>query len=248
MFNNLTPKNSPEVDDIFAGVENDAPAVSTSQPMAPRVAPAPIASSGMPTRPAAPVMPMANLGQMPNSGMSEETKGKMAKLIKTLIVTVIIMGLVLIGSYVIYKQFLVPMLGSKQATPVVPTNNQVNTPVVNTPVVNAPVVTTSAPTQIPGFVTSSPEVVPTTTIPGAISTSTGTSTSARVDCSLAATASPANIALHQLDSDHDGLSNYDEICIYNTNPNNADTDGDGYDDGAEVKGGYNPNGAGKLIK
>jgi len=42
-----------------------------------------------------------------------------------------------------------------------------------------------------------------------------------------------------LDSDQDGLSN-DEEKTYGTDPNNADTDGDGYSDGVEVKGGYNP--------
>ena len=33
---------------------------------------------------------------------------------------------------------------------------------------------------------------------------------------------------------------------YKTNPNNPDTDGDGYLDGDEVKNGYDPNGDGKL--
>jgi hypothetical protein len=42
-----------------------------------------------------------------------------------------------------------------------------------------------------------------------------------------------------LDSDQDGLSNAEEK-IYGTDPNKADTDGDGYTDGAEVKSGYDP--------
>lgn len=50
------------------------------------------------------------------------------------------------------------------------------------------------------------------------------------------------------DSDADELIDYDEIKTYRTNPLSKDTDGDGYLDGAEVKSGYNPNGAGKLIK
>lgn len=41
------------------------------------------------------------------------------------------------------------------------------------------------------------------------------------------------------DADQDGLSN-DEEVLYKTDPNNSDTDGDGYSDGAEVKGGYDP--------
>lgn len=42
------------------------------------------------------------------------------------------------------------------------------------------------------------------------------------------------------DSDKDGVSDYDEVSIYSTNPFNADSDGDGYTDGVEVLSGYNP--------
>lgn len=42
------------------------------------------------------------------------------------------------------------------------------------------------------------------------------------------------------DSDKDGISNYDEVNIYKTNPLMADTDGDGFFDGAEILGGYDP--------
>ena len=42
------------------------------------------------------------------------------------------------------------------------------------------------------------------------------------------------------DSDGDTLSDYMEIAIYKTNPLKADTDGDGYSDGEEVKTGHNP--------
>jgi hypothetical protein len=48
------------------------------------------------------------------------------------------------------------------------------------------------------------------------------------------------------DTDGDGLSDYEEVKIYNTDPLNPDTDGDGYLDGEEVNNGYNPNGPGKL--
>ncbi|MDD5083888.1 MAG: hypothetical protein PHT88_03030 [Candidatus Moranbacteria bacterium] len=41
------------------------------------------------------------------------------------------------------------------------------------------------------------------------------------------------------DTDQDGLSN-DEEKLYGTNPNEADTDGDSYTDGTEIKSGYNP--------
>ena len=48
------------------------------------------------------------------------------------------------------------------------------------------------------------------------------------------------------DSDGDGLSNEEEIIIWGTDPNNPDTDGDGYFDGDEVEKGYNPNGEGRI--
>ncbi len=59
------------------------------------------------------------------------------------------------------------------------------------------------------------------------------------------TVTPANleqiIKLKNTDTDHDGLSDYDEINIYHTNPYLKDTDGDGISDGQEVKDGTNPN-------
>lgn len=42
------------------------------------------------------------------------------------------------------------------------------------------------------------------------------------------------------DSDKDGISDYDEVNLYNTNPFAADTDGDGFIDSAEITLGYNP--------
>ncbi|MFA5961422.1 MAG: hypothetical protein WC848_01925 [Parcubacteria group bacterium] len=42
-----------------------------------------------------------------------------------------------------------------------------------------------------------------------------------------------------LDGDQDGLSDEEEK-VYTTDPNNSDTDNDGYSDGAEVRSGYDP--------
>ena len=49
-----------------------------------------------------------------------------------------------------------------------------------------------------------------------------------------------------LDFDQDGLTEEEELNIYNADPYNPDTDGDGYEDGAEVDAGYNPLGEGLL--
>ncbi|MDD2753259.1 MAG: hypothetical protein PHT44_01495 [Candidatus Portnoybacteria bacterium] len=42
------------------------------------------------------------------------------------------------------------------------------------------------------------------------------------------------------DSDNDGLKDWQEIQIYQSNPCKADTDGDGYLDGEEIASGYDP--------
>jgi len=56
--------------------------------------------------------------------------------------------------------------------------------------------------------------------------------------SLAATTATKNNTI-ALDSDNDGLSDNEEN-LYGTDPENPDTDGDGYSDGVEVKSGYSP--------
>lgn len=58
----------------------------------------------------------------------------------------------------------------------------------------------------------------------------------------------SEINTHNLDSDGDGLSDYDEINIYGSDPFNADTDGDGYSDYEEIMAGYNPLGEGRLLE
>jgi hypothetical protein len=43
-----------------------------------------------------------------------------------------------------------------------------------------------------------------------------------------------------IDSDKDGVSDYDEVNLYRTNPNEPDTDGDGFVDGIEIVRGFDP--------
>lgn len=47
-------------------------------------------------------------------------------------------------------------------------------------------------------------------------------------------------ASEKIDNDNDGISNHDEENIYFTDANNPDTDGDGYDDKAELIKGFSP--------
>lgn len=71
--------------------------------------------------------------------------------------------------------------------------------------------------------------------------------------------SPANYAdktkvekletvLKTTDSDKDGITDYEEVIVYESNPNAKDTDGDGYNDKIEIDNGYSPSGPGKLGK
>jgi len=53
--------------------------------------------------------------------------------------------------------------------------------------------------------------------------------------------SAADLDLALIDSDGDGLSDYDELYIYKTSPYLEDTDGDGINDYDEVSLGTNPN-------
>jgi len=48
------------------------------------------------------------------------------------------------------------------------------------------------------------------------------------------------------DTDSDGLTDWDELKVYKSNPLVADTDGDTYIDGHEVQNGYSPTGPGRL--
>ncbi len=52
--------------------------------------------------------------------------------------------------------------------------------------------------------------------------------------------------INKADTDDDGLTDWQEVTIYNTDPLQADSDGDSYSDGNEVENGYNPLGEGKL--
>lgn len=54
--------------------------------------------------------------------------------------------------------------------------------------------------------------------------------------------------INKVDTDRDGLMDSSEVNDYRTNPLKADTDGDSYEDGVELRSGYNPIGPGKLIK
>jgi len=48
------------------------------------------------------------------------------------------------------------------------------------------------------------------------------------------------LTVNQLDTDNDGIGDYDEINVYGTLPDNPDTDGDFINDGDEINNGSDP--------
>jgi hypothetical protein len=51
---------------------------------------------------------------------------------------------------------------------------------------------------------------------------------------------PSSLWAEGIDSDNDGLTDEEEINTYLTNPNNSDTDGDGFNDKLELINGFSP--------
>ncbi len=60
------------------------------------------------------------------------------------------------------------------------------------------------------------------------------------DGKASSSAATITIKVGTIDTDKDGLSDTDEINVYKTDPQNPDTDGDGFSDGIEVAQGFSP--------
>ncbi|PVZ66760.1 carboxypeptidase regulatory-like domain-containing protein [Pelagibaculum spongiae] len=56
-----------------------------------------------------------------------------------------------------------------------------------------------------------------------------------------------NTLVNDVDSDNDGLSDFDEVRTFNTNPWDSDSDNDGENDGLEVDQGTDPNDSGSSL-
>jgi hypothetical protein len=212
-------KNEPK--DIFADIPSEKPVDRPTMSLQ-----SPGASSASPAAP----------------GVVRQAGTFSKKLIFIPVVILILGG----AAYAAYS-YLVPKVPTVAPTAVVPDQGTPSV-VAPEPVTNAP--TPVTPTTPPTAVPPPPAAVLNTAPTAATGTSplpptsqplipeAGTSTPAVSSATLSASST--------LDSDGDGLTDYQEVCIYGTDPHNPDTDGDGYQDGAEVKSGYNPNGPGKL--
>ncbi len=174
-----------------------------------------------------------------NIAADKKGKDKMFKIIITAI-AVIVLGL---GSYLVYTKFLMAPASTEKANVVVkeetPSTQTSETPsgsFVETKTTNSVATSTMETPLIPGVNTSA-----TSTANMASSTAVTSNVDSDTDGLSDAEEQIAGTNINIIDTDNDGLSDYEEVKIYKSNPLSADTDGDSYLDGAEVKGGYDPN-------
>jgi hypothetical protein len=227
MFNNLG--NQPagaagdnSVDDIFA--ETDASVAH------------PVSGASIQTQAAGLSAPRALVeGEDAHAGRS----GIKIKFVLIIVLVALILGA---AAYLAYSKFMRSAAESDLLPSATTTADKPSNEVVVTPPVNNVVVPEPEP------IVPNPEPVVNTNV--ATSASGTTVVTAPVDSdgdSLTDLEEKAlNTNINLIDSDFDGLSDYEEVKIYLTNPINPDTDADGFNDGDEVKSGYNPKGSGKL--
>jgi len=170
------------------------------------------------------------------------------KLFKRLAIIFIVLGVLGAGAYFVYTKFMAQSSLVNSELEVIPAQEPMDN-VPTTPDVPAIV---EAPSSTPAEVPSTSEEVITE-----IPSSTPIVTPIVPDLS---TIDSDNDGLSDgeenqlgtnsnlIDSDNDGLSDGEEVKTYQTNPLLADSDNDGFTDSVELRGGYNPNGPGKLSR
>ena len=182
---------------------------------------------------------------------SKKGGGKWFKIIIILIV-VVILGLV---GYLVYGKFFQTSEENNLTTNIEKTTKTTTTTSKETETTITPTETT----ETSAFASSTSEITETVSIPEIPGVNVPLDTATQTDIIVVVPPvdsdsdgltddeeALAGTNINIIDTDTDGLSDYEEIKIYQTNPLSADSDGDGYLDGAEVAGGYNPNGPGKL--
>lgn len=226
-LNNANPNGHPAVDDIFA--ETDKPNLGAPQ-------------SDIETHRVGLAVTGESLPQMPT--MEAGAKKSYLKIIIIVVVILAVLG----GGYFTYSQFF--KTSPEQAVITPPANTpkeNVNTPkgtdtgfvtvvpgASSTPVIDTLATTSASSTVLIPEASTTPEVL--------IESTVDSDSDGLTDAEEKISGTNINV----IDTDNDALSDYEEVKIYHSNPLNADTDADTYLDGAEVKGGYNPNGLGKL--
>jgi hypothetical protein len=231
MFNNLNGAAPADhgVDDIFAETEGSNQ-TAAKQPNA-----QPEAVSGG----------LSSIADSAEGGKHNQGTG--GKKIRTIIFVVIVVAVVALTVYLAYMKLFAGQKdnSSTNQTPASSINTKTNVPPVieegDSVIASSSVEVVASTTslieeQVPVIggeeATSSPEIV--------------TNLDSDMDALTDAEEAILGTNKDAIDTDGDGLSDYEEVKVYNSNPLLLDTDGDGYSDLQEVKNGYNPNGGGKL--
>lgn len=179
-------------------------------------------------------------GQQPMAAMTYATKEPVLGKILAGFLSIVGVGIVVVGGWYGYTNVVKPMLVAKNGAPsstvaegvVVSSSSATNVGVVsNTPAVYRPTVSTSSIQAQNNNDTLLSGEQPDTDRDGLPD---------RREREL-------GIDPNKADTDGDGLSDGDEVLIWLTDPLNPDSDGDGFKDGREVNNGYNPLGPGKLF-
>lgn len=240
MFNDLNNPNNQNrqaVDDIFAETDKPQENAPTSAPAAPRS----VGGAEIDTQ----RIGLAATDELSESAPEKRGQDKLFKIIIA-VIAVAVLGL---GGYLVYSKF---FNAPVDTTPIATTTKQTNTPQTTAPTTNTggSFVETSGNTVATTTELTTTPIIPGVNAPATTTEVVATTTSALIDSDsdglTDAEEKAAGTNINIIDTDNDGLSDYEEIKIYKSNPLSADTDGDSYLDGAEVKSGYNPNGVGKL--
>jgi hypothetical protein len=241
MFDNLTPN---QTNPAVSGVSGSVPPSSTNANPPAEPVDMFAAVKDLPAKPAA-FQPKNNLPPIAGLDSQINSQENMKKYF-VLIVIVLVIILLIAGAFISYKYFFT----TKAKLPAV-NNQQIINKTTNQ---TAPIQNTTespAPPENQSNIVKEPEQPAPATTPTIYSSSTPAAAD-NIDTDHDGLTDAEEIKLGtdpaKADSDDDGLLDNEEIKIYKTNPLNPDTDGDGFLDGAEVKSGYNPLGPGKLYK
>lgn len=241
MFEDLQKNQSDKVDDIFAESDKSENQLNKKP-----------ASFSNPNS----TKPPVNSLNDSLAEFEEEESNKSGKIVKTIFLIIFILAIIGISAYFVYSKILLPK-----------TLNQENSLDQNIPLENENIVDNNiVDNNIVDNDFADNDIIDDNNINNDI-----------IDGDIVATTSEEDLVvengeennLETIDSDGDGLSDYDEIYIYGTNPYIIDTDGDGlsdydevmifgtdplisdtdadtYLDGEEVFSGHNPLGEGKI--
>lgn len=236
----LKPKEQMPMDDmnIDSGTEEPLPFRDAGMPSSPASFPssavAPQAPMNSPRMDAPQMPPHVSVPpQLPQDDMYRMKDPTLSRGIMTGIVMIIVLLIVGGGGWWIYRSFIAPAKTTST------TNNPFGENTVVPPVTNTTVPISEEESGLNEPVSA--DDMDTTVLFGEPIDSDGDGLDDTRESSLQTDA-------NNWDSDSDDLSDGDEVIIWKTNPLVADTDGDTYFDGAEVKAGYNPAGPGKIFE